>query len=1527
MQISLINKKNVHTETLPKEISGDYWIYDENDIRLINIQANNENWELISNNNAGIVDLKHIMLDEKGNFVLLKDAKKIDSAILKENAIYAVYNSKAGEVIFIYCSSEYKKFFHMDIVGTEEINIGRDKNNHIVYEHYLISSMHARIVKKQGKWIIYNFNKYGTYVNNLNINGTPKVLNNGDVIFLMGLKIIIMGNSIYINNMNLDILNLNNKFLTISSIKSPKPLDEENGDDNIEITKTKNYYSRAPRISKTIKREEINFEQPPSSKDTDKKPMALVLGSSISMGVMTLASTALTINGIITGQASIGETIITIITSITMLIGMLVIPFLDITYDKKTKERYEKKRQKKYREYLSRKNEEISKIKLNQRKILFENYPSAIDCSKIIMANNPRLWERKIEDEDFLSVRLGLGDVPVSLDITYPTDELQMEEDELFNIMQNIALNSKTIKDSPVILSLLNNPVSAIIGKDKEQISGLMKNIILQLVTFHSYEDLKLVFLVNSQSEWDYVKMLPHIFNNTKQVRFFASDYDDMNEISKYLSEELKNRKTSENSNETNVYKNYNPYYLIITDDYKQAETLNFISEFRKIKNNIGFSLLCITDDLFQLPNECKTFISLSEGKAIIFDNELSENEQTEIKLDPLIKQFPENVIKKLANIPIRMKLSGTTSLPQSFNFLEMFGVGNIERLKISERWKRNDATLSLKTPIGIDGNEKIISLDAHEKAHGPHGLIAGSTGSGKSEFIITYVLSLAVNYHPDDVSFLLIDYKGGGLAGAFKKNDIKLPHLVGTITNIDKNGLNRSLTSIQSELRRRQVIFNEARNLTEEGTIDIYKYQRLYHNGVVKEPIAHLFIICDEFAELKQQQEDFMDELMSVSRIGRSLGVHLILATQKPAGIVNDQIRSNSKFAISLKVQDTSDSIDVIKKPDAAYLKKAGQFYLQVGNDEYFVLGQSGWAGASYFPADVAKKKIDTSIEFISNIGTSIKTIDSTVQQATESQGEQLTSILRYICNLADKENIKKENLWLDDVPENIYVKDLRKKYNVPLNKNEVLGVVGEYDDPSNQKQGLVSFDIMKREHIAVYGNAESGKETFLSTLIYDLMTTYSPEQIQMYIIDLGSEALKIYAKSPHVGDLVFAGEDEKLDRLIKMIQEEIKTRKNLLSDYNGDYELYIEKGNTMPLIAIVINNYDTFNENYEEKYDDLLLTLTRECAKCGMIFITSLSSTQSMRYRLGQNFTKKIALQLNTDDEYINIFESTPKIRPSHIFGRGIIDIEDGNVFEFQTARVCSHINYNEHIEETINELNKKYEIKAPKIPVIPEVIRIQDVENEISSIDTVPIGMFNHNLAICKYNFKENFINLISSKKIKEVTEYISYLQEVIRKTNDAELNVFDYTKSSTGKGDLKKEFKKYTTDTIKKTKDKKYIICMIIGIDNLIKDEIADEEMLNEFVEKLIESQNASLVIVDTLDGIKDHEYESWFESHAKTKSGIWVGDGIRDQMLFDLDLDYDPDEKQYGSSYGYRVIDDDAKLIKLIGVKGEEDDGK
>src|SRR5699024_105887 len=193
------------------------------------------------------------------------------------------------------------------------------------------------------------------------------------------------------------------------------------------------------------------------------------------------------------------------------------------------------------------------------------------------------------------------------------------------------------------------------------------------------------------------------------------------------------------------------------------------------------------------------------------------------------------------------------------------------------------------------------------------------------------------------------------------------------------------------------------------ESTIDIYKYQKMYREGIVKEPVSHLFIISDEFAELKNQQPEFMVQLISTARIGRSLGVHLILATQKPSGVVDPQIWSNTRFRVCLRVQEKSDSNEVIKSPDAAYLKQTGRFYFQVGFNEIYELGQAAWAGGMYVPSEKNKKNINDSIDFINNIGDIIKSVETKKKvEKTASYGEELYNIVKMLSDIATEENIK---------------------------------------------------------------------------------------------------------------------------------------------------------------------------------------------------------------------------------------------------------------------------------------------------------------------------------------------------------------------------------------------------------------------------------------------------------------------------------------------------------------------------------------
>lgn len=1515
MLVTLIGRNSMNKIILPSTVEGSYWITDKSGQKLVNIEGKMGYWQIVSNDSAKIVNSQYINFQNDNMDISDIEKAVIKKIILKEYSMHCICLKNSEQVFILYCSPVYEKdIFHIDLKKSSEISIGRGDNNNILYNNKLIKDTYARIFSENGKWMIENYDtRYGTFINNEPIFDNVKSLENGDVIFIMGLKIIIIGSSIYVNNPQGKVMYNCSEF-SLEEDNKNNLLNEniEDDEDDMKLYSDEDYFSRAPRIVDKIEREKIEIDGPPSQKEDNRMPAILTMGSSLSMGVMMVITMITTVDAYLDKTSTTKELVLKLIMSISMMIGMILIPIISRKYQKKLDKKYEKERQQKYRKYINSKIIRVNEIMEKQRGILTKNYVSAKECEQIVLSKDSRLWERKIEEQDFLSIRVGTGDVPLDIDVQYPRDSFSMADDELIKILNMIGQQSKILEDAPITVSLLNKNISAIITNKNFDINNYMKNIITQLVALHSYADLKLVFLLNKDNEkkWEYVKYLPHTWNETKSIRFFADDGNDIKQISKYLEDILVQRK--EYSKDKYDYKSFMPYYLIITDNYKKLEGLKIISDILKIRTNLGFSMLCITDDLTQLPNECQCFINMDdENNGIVFENENSSTTQKRFKTEEKQSYDFYNITKIISNIPIKYTLSGSMSLPESYSFLEMYDVGRIEQLNIYERWLTNDSTISLGAPIGIDSSGMPIVLDAHEKFHGPHGLIAGSTGSGKSEFIITYILSLAINYHPNDVNFILIDYKGGGLAGAFEKNSIKLPHLVGTITNIDTVGLKRSLDSIQSELRKRQIMFNEAREKTDESTIDIYKYQKLYHDGVLDAPIPHLFIICDEFAELKQQQSDFMEELISVSRIGRSLGVHLILATQKPAGIVNDQIRSNSKFGVCLKVQSKSDSTDVIKRPDAATLKRAGQFYINVGNEEVFALGQSGWAGAKYYPQDIIKKEIDTSLEVISNIGATMKRVDNAKIKKVQSNGDQLTNLVKYIHRIAKEKGIKREKLWLDSIPENIYLDDLKEKYNYKINKKEVEVIIGEYDDPSNQRQGLLNLNLTNNGNLLIYGSADSGKETLLSTIIYNSIDLYSSQEVQFYIVDFGSEILKIYNKSPYVGDIAFINDEEKIERLIEMVQREINHRKAILAEYNGDYELYRKTTKKIiPMTVIIINNYSAFLENYE-KHEEAIQSITRECIKFRIVFIITVTSQRDLRYRLTQNFKQKLTLQLNSDDEYFYIYDKIGKKRPSHLFGRGLVELK-GNIYEFQTAKICESDNIQEKIKKQIETSRKENKIIAKPIPTMPKRVMLSNIKGYIKDFGNVPIGIAAKSLKVCTFNFKSNLINLIISRNIDDIQEYMQYfLRELTLYKN---IDVYNFNTETENIDKLKEELIRLDKEKLNKNQK----ICIIAGIDKFIDSILQTKEifesMLNEFQEK----KNCSFIIMDNAARIKNHQYDNWYKKYVSGDNGIWIGDGLNDQYILNIS-DRRMIDNNCGNSFGYIVKKGNITLLKFLGL--------
>ena len=822
-----------------------------------------------------------------------------------------------------------------------------------------------------------------------------------------------------------------------------------------------------------------------------------------------------------------------------------------------------------------------------------------------------------------------------------------------------------TLNNVPIMNSFVENWVCGILGPKKLAISFVIR-LLMQIIITHSYDEVKTVFLINNNDlkELNFIKYIPHIWNDEKTFRFLATNTSEVFQISEFFKKQFDEELDKKHNTKLNEILKKRPYYFIFAIDKKLFDSMEVLKDIMQLEENCGVSVVTAFDEL---PKECFNIFQLNikGDHSIIYLKEV-DKEDLVFHLDRYRKAIAAKSMKKLANTDLKVVLTSNT-LPKMITFLEMFGVGKIEHLNPLKRWKESNPVKSLATPIGVGSDGSLFELDLHQKFQGPHGLIAGMTGSGKSEFIITYILSLAINFHPDEVAFLLIDYKGGGLAGAFedKVRGIHLPHLVGTITNLDGTTINRSMISIHSEMMRRQRLFNEAKSKLGESNIDIYSYQQLFRNNQVDEPLPHLFIIADEFAEMKQQQPEFMENLISIARIGRSLGVHLILATQKPSGVVNEQIRSNTKFRVCLKVQDKSDSMDMLKRPEGAEIKETGRFYLQVGYNEFFAIGQSAWTGADYEEQKEMVVQKDDSIIFIDTTGQKIFETKSDKKRKTTGKS-QLTEIVRYLSNLADRENIVPKKLWKEPLSKQIdYFSIIPKK-----SKGKMPVFLGQIDNPEKQIQYPYFYDLMDCHDVLIVGEGKCGKTTMIQNILLQLTLNYSIEDVNYYILDYSSHMFKIFSHVPHCGAVLSEEDEISIKPLFDLLERITNERKKLFIKLEVDNFKSAKEKAKLPLILIIIDNISgMINLKAAESYYYNMNALIKNMTNYGVKFIMSCSHLNEVATRIRQEIGDIFALTMKDKYEYQDALGCKIDYIPPAVPGRGLINI-GGKALEIQNC-----------------------------------------------------------------------------------------------------------------------------------------------------------------------------------------------------------------------------------------------------------------
>ena len=1179
-------------------------------------------------------------------YELLKGGEPVSSSVLENGLVLegtirkndAWFSIKVDEVDDD--STGFSKFIlRRDKISS--LTVGSGNSCDIIYSNRFVSDKHAEIFfEGTNTYVADCGSTNGTFLNGRVVSAKTPV-KYGDVIYIVGLKIVYLGQLIAINNPSKSV-----KVKLLDPIVIPEITDESEDDEYEKI-----YFLRTPRQLRLLDTDPVSVERCAQQQPYKSQPLIFTIGPSFTM-VIPIALAA-----VMSGEGGFGASSLVMSGGAAVMAAVWAIA--NAKYNKSEANKSELTRKNTYVDYIGRLEKKLAEKAEYNREVLTEQYPSADEMLSFVGIKQVHLWEKGSVHRDFLSARLGLGDIKAPNDIVLPNEDLVQGYDPLNDLPDKLKKDYGILKQVPVAVSLYDNRIVGLVSPDPERRNALLRLLTLNLAANFSYPEVRLcyAFQPKEYDELSFLRWLPHTWSPDGKLRMVASDARSLGDVLYFLSDLFRDRMEKEKEQKTDKAEKVLPHYVIFITDVSLIAGEPVSKFLLDPPIETGVTVVYCADSTERLPSKCDTVISDDNGMAKVYNISTQIPYATDIKFDSVSLQAMDVFARSLANFELR-DTSGNSEIPDMLTFLDMYKVSKVEDLDIYHKWLENRTYETMKAMVGQKSGGKPVYLDIHEKYHGPHGLVAGTTGSGKSETLQSYILSMVVNYHPHEVAFILIDYKGGGLAQSFEG----LPHLAGMITNLGGNGTTRALLSINAEIKHRQRVFNDYK------IKHIDQYIELYRNGEADEPMPHLIIIADEFAELKKEQPEFVRALVSAARVGRSLGVNLILATQKPGGVVDDEIWSNTRFRICLRVADKQDSNEMLKRPDAAFITGTGRGYMQVGNDEIFEEFQSGWSGAQYTP-DVPFD--DGSKGFVRMVGITGKP-EKTGKKKKKSGDNlnkvtQLDEIVKYAGKLSAENNIEPlRQIWLPPLPGTLYLEDLDT---TGLNMDHLAIPIGLADDPENQRQFTVSLDFVRDGHLLICGASGAGKTTLIQTMIFSAASIYSSDQVNFYIADFSGRTMSAFAGLPHTGAVCLEGEDEKIESVMTFIREELERRKTVLSQKGiGSFRDYLAVEKDLPMILLIIDNYAAFNESYEE-YDDLFVQLSREAAGYGIYLVISCSNSSDIRGRIRQDITKGIGMQLPDRFEYDSVIGMRTEILPDdRVSGRGLI--KEGIPLEFQTV-----------------------------------------------------------------------------------------------------------------------------------------------------------------------------------------------------------------------------------------------------------------
>ncbi|PRI10084.1 FtsK/SpoIIIE domain-containing protein [Leucobacter massiliensis] len=978
---------------------------------------------------------------------------------------------------------------------------------------------------------------------------------------------------------------------------------------------------QAPQVDPVYRPEPIELPAPPDSGEPTRFPL-VAMAAPLLMGTVLYLVTQSVLSLVFIGLSPI------------IMIGS----WLD---NRLTRRKTKRTKQREFEAGMDLAVAELEENREQEQKARATETPASHELAALPEQRSIRLWSRRPEHRAFLELRLGSAELPSRKEVSLPPrGQIPAEEwDRLSEVFERY----RTIPEVP-LLERLDRSGSIGVAGDLFWAEEIARAMIVQLLAQHSPAGLVFTAFAEphqAEQDWSWLKWVPHADSPYSPLGapHLAADERSASVLLTALEGLIQRRQeaarravvrsriegSAADAKERLAPASDAPItpavvVFVLSDRIVDRTRLVGLAEDGP---DVGVHVVWVARELGEVPAACRTVVeALADGWRAHFVRE------GEIVAMSGIESLPRPVAERFgrAMAPIvdaGARVLDESDLPRSVALAQIVPgdiLGGAE--SILRNWHGTDSLVAGWRPgverdagrlAAIVGQGSAGPVEIDLRTHGPHALVGGTTGSGKSEFLQAWIFSLAANYAPDRLTFLLVDYKGGA---AFA-DCVELPHTVGLVTDLNTHLVRRALTSLRAELRYREEL------LAEKGAKDLIALER---RGDPDTPPA-LVIVIDEFAALVNEIPDFVDGVIDVAQRGRSLGLHLVMATQRPAGVIKDNLRANTNLRVALRMADHADSSDVIGVADAAEFSPEvpGRAALKVGAGRLSHL-QSGYLGGR------SESDHREPVE-IRDLGFGEHTpwaMTPEVQRGSRRARkgprdiEVLAANIRSAAEAASTRPPRKP--WVDQLPEVLPLDAVASAAarSSAAEKDFAL-TVGLRDEPQLQRQSPYLLPLAEAGNLAIFGGAGSGKTTALITAACAAVRDF-PE-VQLYGLDCAGGRLTALAELPNTGDVVLLDERDRMLRLLGLLKSVVAER--------------TAGGSSEPPLLLLLDGFSAFRDSYEhagggvDPFADLVEIAQRGRTAGVHVLLTSERSA-GMPMSLASTISERLVLRLPSENDY---------------------------------------------------------------------------------------------------------------------------------------------------------------------------------------------------------------------------------------------------------------------------------------------------